>query len=151
MSPRLTLSSSMVTVLFAVFAVTVRAEETVAARLPLPQLTVDLSSVTYPGPAQRAGMQGRVLVAFNITRRGRPDELEVVNAEPADVFDSVAIRAVKQVEFTVPRDWEATGGASHRFQFSVLFKLNPCEAPACIPPVPYESADDFLIVGAQAK
>lgn len=121
------------------------------AKRSLPQLTVDLNSLTYPSSAQRAGVQGRVLVAFNITKKGRADDVEIVNAEPADDFDAVASKAVKQVRFTVPDDWEASGGAAHRFQLSVLFKLNPCVAPACVTPKPHESADDFLVIGAQAK
>lgn len=117
---------------------------------PLPQLSVNLNSLTYPGAPQRAGLQGRVLVAFTITNRGRADNIEIVGAEPAKEFDSTAIRAVRQVQFTVPKDWEDSGGEMQRFQLSVLFKLSPCVAP-CVAPQPHEGADDFLVIGAQAR
>lgn len=117
----------------------------------LPQLTVDLNSLTYPGSAQRAGLQGRVLVAFTVSRKGRAENIEVVSAEPPEQFDGPAVRAVKQVQFTVPRDWQVSGGEAQRFQLSVLFKLNPCVVPACTTPQPHESADDFLVIGAQAR
>lgn len=128
-----------------------RAQDAAGAKRSLPQLTIDLNALAYPSAAQRAGMQGRVLVAFNITKKGRADAIEIVNAEPADEFDATASKAVKQVRFTVPDDWQASGGAAHRFQLSVLFKLSPCVAPACSAPKPHESADDFLVIGAQAK
>jgi TonB family protein len=117
----------------------------------LPQLSVDLGSVDYPGALQRQGIQGRVLVAFTITKRGRVNDPIIMDAEPTHDFDSVAIKAVKQVRFTVPDDWEATGDSAYQYQLSVLFKLSPCVAPACISPKPHDSADDFLVIGAQAK
>jgi TonB family protein len=121
-----------------------------AAKQPLPQLTVKLESVTYPEAVRKAGIQGRVLVAFTITKRGHVDEPEVVSAEPPTDFDVAALKAVKQVKFTVPKDWDDTGATSYRYQLSVLFKLNPCVAPACLAPKPHESADDFLVIGAEA-
>ena len=117
---------------------------------PLPQLTIKLETIEYPAAPLTAKMQGRVLVAFTITKRGRVDEPVIVAAEPAGVFDDAAIKTIKQVRFTVPDGWEASGGSAHRFQVSVLFKLNPCVAPQCVAPKPHEGADDFLIVGAQA-
>lgn len=117
----------------------------------LPQLSVDLGSIDYPSAQQRQGMQGRVLVAFTITKRGKVNDPVVMDADPSHDFDSVALKAVKLVRFTVPDDWEDTGDSAYQFQLSVLFKLSPCVAPACISPKPHESADDFLVIGAQAK
>lgn len=121
------------------------------AKRSLPQLSVDLNSLTYPASAQRAGVQGRVLLAFNISRKGRADDVDILTADPADEFDAAATRAIKQVRFTVPDDWEKSGGETHRFQLSVLFKLSPCVAPVCTAPKPHEAADDFLVIGAQAQ
>lgn len=121
-----------------------------AAKRPLPQLSVDLNSLTYPGAPQRAGLQGRVLVAFTITNRGKADNIEIVSAEPAGEFDATATRALRQVQFTVPRDWRDSGGEAQRFQLSVLFKLSPCAAP-CVAPQVHEGADDFLVISAQAR
>lgn len=148
MNSRLTI---LCTVLLALPGAAVHAQATSAARHDLPELTVDLSPLSYPSAAQRAGVQGRVLVAFNITRKGRADAVEAIVAEPVDTFDSVAIKAVKLLNFAVPDDWQTTGGTIQRFQLSVLFKLNPCVAPTCVSPMPHESADDFLIIGAQAR
>ncbi len=122
--------------------------QTPAAKPALPQLSVELSSLSYPNNAQRAGVQGRVLVAFTITKKGRADNIEIVSAEPAAEFDLVATKAVKQVRFTVPEDWETSGADQHRFQLSVLFKLGPCPAETCTAPKAHETADDFLVIGS---
>jgi TonB family protein len=121
------------------------------AKHALPQLTVDLGSVTYPGALQRQGVQGRVLVAFTITKRGKVNDPVIVDSEPVGDFDSVAIKAIKQVRFTVPDEWEDSGDSAYQYQLSVLFKLSPCMAPACVAPKPHESADDFLVISAEAK
>ena len=117
----------------------------------LPQMAVDLGSVSYPSSALRQALQGRVLVAFTITRKGRADNPTILNAEPEKEFDSIAIKAVKQVKFTVPDTWEASGDSAYQYQLSVLFKLYPCAAPACVAPQAHESADDFLVIAAEAK
>ena len=117
----------------------------------LPQMSVDLNALDYPRVAQSAGVQGRVLVAFNISKRGRADNEEVVESEPSGEFDSVALKAVRQVRFTVPDDWKDSGGTEQLFHISVLFKLYPCKAPDCLSPKQHDTADDFLVVGAQAK
>lgn len=117
----------------------------------LPQLTVDLSSLSYPAAQQRQGLQGRVLVAFTINKRGRANDPVVVDSEPAGEFDAVAIKAIKQVRFTVPDDWEDSGDSAYQYQLSVLFKLSPCMPPACVAPKPHDAADDFLILGGEAR
>jgi len=144
-----TVGAVLLTVLLSPFMLS--AQEAPPAKRALPQLNVDLSSVTYPSALQRQGVQGRVLVAFTITKRGKVNDPVVVSSEPAGEFDSAAIRAVKQVHFTVPDDWEASGDSAYQYQLSVLFKLSPCVAPDCVAPKPHDSADDFLVIAAQAK
>jgi TonB family protein len=151
MNTRLTTIVAGLLVTFMLSPAMLSAQETSPAKHALPQLNVDLASVTYPSALQRQGVQGRVLVAFTITKRGKVNDPAVVNAEPAGEFDSVAIKAVKQVRFTVPDNWEDSGNSVYQFQLSVLFKLSPCVAPACVSPKPHESADDFLVIGAEAK
>lgn len=121
------------------------------AKLALPQLNIKLENINYPAAALKNNVVGRVLVGFNITKRGRADTPIIMSSEPLGVFEDVAIDAIKQVRFTVPDDWAKVGGPEHRFEVSVLFKLNPCEPPACVAPKPHEEADDFLIIGAQAS
>jgi TonB family protein len=127
------------------------AQEIAKAKHSLPQLNVDLGSISYPSAQQKQGVQGRVLVAFTITKRGRASDPVVVSADPPGEFDAVAIKAIKQVRFTVPDDWADSGDSAYQYQLSVLFKLSPCVAPACVAPKAHESADDYLVIGAELK
>ena len=122
-----------------------------AERPSLPPLNVSLGSALYPSEALKAGLQGRALVEFSIDKKGRVDNEALVEAEPTGQFEEVALDVVKKVKFTVPDDWRDIGGIEQRYKLSVLFKISPCEAPACIAPVAHDGADDFLIVAAQRK
>ena len=53
----------------------------------------------YPRAALRRNQSGWVDVAFTVTLDGTVTDLEIRNAEPADVFDAAAIRAVEKWEF----------------------------------------------------
>jgi TonB family protein len=91
------------------------AEEPVApAEAPEPvaiavrdQTPVSMSSLTrtryvapkYPRTAQRRGVQGWVDVVFTVSRGGTVKNLEVREADPEDVFNNSAMRAVEKWEF----------------------------------------------------
>lgn len=53
----------------------------------------------YPFQAKQNGVEGQVKVAFTVDRRGRPRNVEVVRAEPADVFDKAAVKAIGKWRF----------------------------------------------------
>lgn len=119
--------------------------------VPLPAMTVDLNASAFPSAAIKSRTQGRVLVAFNIDKRGGVNKQDVVQSEPEGTFDSAALSVVKSIKFNVPKDWDSKGGPSHRYQLSVLFKLSPCPPDTCTAPKAHPEANDFVIVGAQAK
>lgn len=146
-----TLVSILLATLLLLPGVDLSAQQSSKQKRTLPQMSFDPASVAYPGAALRQVMQGRVLVAFTITKKGRASDPVVLNAEPEKEFDAMAIKAVKQVRFTVPDDWEESGDSAYQFQLSVLFKLYPCVAPACVAPKAHDSADDFLVVAAEAR
>lgn len=54
---------------------------------------------TYPRRAQRRGIEGVVTVAFTITKDGTVQDPEVVDAEPANIFNDEALRAIKKWKF----------------------------------------------------
>ncbi|MGE0189111.1 MAG: energy transducer TonB [Steroidobacteraceae bacterium] len=126
----------------------VLAQQSDASRFPLPPLALSLSNNVYPATSHKAGVQGRVLVSFTIKRNGTPDDVAVIAADPEGQFDEVAVRVVKQVRFSVPKDWKDSGAVAQPFRLSVLFKLRPCPAESCVTPVMHDEADDFLIVAA---
>ena len=126
------------------------AQDAAPAKPKLPQMTVDLSEFSYPSDLQTQGVMGRVLVAFTINKRGVPTDPVVIDADANKEFNTLAQKIIKRVRFTVPDGWQDNGYNAYQFQMSVLFKLSPCVAPACVAPKPHEAADDFLLVGGRS-
>lgn len=54
---------------------------------------------SYPRSAQRRGIEGVVTVAFTITKDGTVKDPEVVDAEPANIFNKEALRAIRKWKF----------------------------------------------------
>ena len=86
----------------------VQAEEIVAItpQPPTPKLTLQSDLIPlvrieprYPTRAARRGIEGWVKLAFTITEEGAVQDIRVVEAEPGDVFDRAAIRAVRKWQF----------------------------------------------------
>ena len=119
-------------------------------RPPMPAMTVDLNKISYPDAARKSELQGRVLVSFSISKKGRVDDELIVESEPIEVFDKAALELVKKIKFAVPDNWEDLAGPLQRYRLSVVFKLYPCPEP-CVPPKRHEDADDFVIVSAQIR
>jgi len=57
------------------------------------------SAPKYPRVAQRRNLSGWVSVEFTVGLDGTVQDVEVRDAEPADIFDNAAIRAVQKWEF----------------------------------------------------
>ena len=57
------------------------------------------TSPRYPKRAQQFNITGWVNVYFTVTPSGETANVEVVSAEPADVFDKAAIKAVENWQF----------------------------------------------------
>ena len=50
----------------------------------------------YPHGAELQGIEGWVLVEFTITSAGTVEDIAVIDAQPANIFNSATIRAVKE-------------------------------------------------------
>ncbi|HEX2585083.1 MAG TPA: energy transducer TonB [Steroidobacteraceae bacterium] len=120
-------------------------------KMMLPPMNASVDPDVYPFPALKNAVQGRVLLEFTITRRGKIDDVTVVDSEPQGMFDTAAKKTLGAIKFTPPKDWEDTGGALHRFTMSVVFKLTRCPTTPCVVPQPHDTADDFLIITAAPK
>ena len=57
------------------------------------------SAPKYPRVAQRRNLSGWVSVEFTVALDGSVRDVEVRDAEPEDVFENAAIRAVQKWEF----------------------------------------------------
>lgn len=121
-----------------------------APSVPLPPMDAKLNPSYYPAAAAKLNLQGRVLVEFNITRKGKVDNVTIVDSDPETVFDSSVRNALKDVKFTVPKDWEDSAAAMHRFRLSYVFKIYPCPTDPCKAPEPHDAADDSMVISIQA-
>ncbi|MEM8498019.1 MAG: energy transducer TonB [Pseudomonadota bacterium] len=63
---------------------------------PIPYLR---SQPIYPGIAIRRGLSGYVDVMFTIDVTGATEDVRVIGAEPANVFDRAAVRAVQKWKY----------------------------------------------------
>ena len=62
----------------------------------------------YPRRAQRMGVQGFVIFAFDVNEQGEMVDLRVTESKPSLVFDKAATQAIKKLRFQPPKlDGEA--------------------------------------------
>jgi len=105
-----------------------------------------VSDSWYPQRARRLSQQGRVLVEFGISSKGRAVDITVPSSEPAGVFDKTATTFVRAVEFDVPRDWEVSDASHHRFRLSFVFLLRPClDTGSCEEVAQFPSDGNFTV------
>jgi TonB family protein len=118
--------------------------------LELPHLKTPAPTAgNYPLRAVRLNQEGRVLVEFKISKKGRVSALAVTLAEPAGAFDAAALHYVHDLEFDVPTNWGTSGGTNQSFHFGFIFLLRPCQAIGpCEEPAPYSADRSFWIIQA---
>ncbi|MDG2459428.1 MAG: TonB family protein [Luminiphilus sp.] len=89
------------------------------------ELTIEikkLPALKYPKRAERLGVEGYVVVAFDLSEKGDVVDLRVVEAEPRMVFDKSAMKFVKGMRFTVPEE-DGEPVMARDIQFKVGFRL----------------------------
>lgn len=60
---------------------------------------LERSAMTYPKKARSMGLTGHVTMNLLINKEGRVEQVKVLESEPADVFEEVAIAGVKTWHF----------------------------------------------------
>lgn len=82
--------------------------------------TVKEVAPDYPRLAVRSGVEGYVVLSYNLDANGKPVDIAVVEAQPKRVFNESAIRALKASRFAVI-DAEGTSyaieGLARRYDF----------------------------------
>lgn len=78
--------------------------------------------VRYPHIATRLSLTGWVEVLFTVTSNGTTADIEIVAAEPANIFDESAVKAVEQWTFQ-PREYRGQL-LDQRARARVVFELN---------------------------
>jgi hypothetical protein len=98
----------------------------------LPHVTFSKAEDWYGPQAKRLGMEGRVLVAFDITMGGLSKNVSILWAENA-ILGTQTTRLLCGAHFDAPTDW-ATSGAGRRWRAGFVYCL-----------VPSAQSDEFAI------
>jgi hypothetical protein len=89
----------------------------------LPHLTLSTREDWYGPQAKLLGVEGRVLVAFDITAAGATKNVSILWGENA-LLGAHTTRLLSGVHFDVPKDW-ATSGAGRRWRVGFVYCLVP--------------------------
>ena len=76
----------------------------------------------YPPQAMAAGIEGRVLVRYDVTIEGRVENARIESAAPAGYFETAALAAVRSWRFRPPLERGKPAAAPNRVS-EVAFKL----------------------------
>jgi TonB family protein len=88
-----------------------------SSALPTP---IRISQPIYPQNALVRGVEGQVVVEFGLAPDGSVRDLRVVSAEPSNVFDQAAIKAMRDWKYALPTD----ALAQRRYRQTLAFTLN---------------------------
>jgi TonB family protein len=107
---------------------TLSADEPVAASDPfqlpkLPPMEFSRNVDWYPDRARVTGLEGRALVAFDITPGGSAQRISILWSEDA-LLASSATQMLSKAQFKVSADWR-TSGASRRWRLGFIYCLPP--------------------------
>jgi TonB family protein len=92
-------------------------------KLPHAEYSVDRDRDWYPTSARREGLEGRVLLGFDIMATGLAHNVSVIWSENR-VFESSAVSLLKAAKFTLPSDWTSSD-ALRRWRVGFVFCLLP--------------------------
>lgn len=78
---------------------------------------VEVAAPEYPRGAERRELEGYVVVRYTVSPEGRVDSPEIVEAEPAGVFDRAVLRALEDWRYAPPA--APVAGVEKRFDFNL--------------------------------
>lgn len=77
----------------------------------------------YPSAARRRSLEGRVVLRFTVSRTGRVEDIEVIEATPRGVFDRAAKAALRQWRYT-PKTVDSEPVEVRGAQTQFIFQLD---------------------------
>ena len=87
------------------------------------------ADLSYPPNAKAAGIEGRVVVSYDVTAEGRVANAEIAEAQPPGVFEEAALAAVRSWRFRPVLQRGQAVAAPARVS-EVIFKLGEGGDPA---------------------
>jgi periplasmic protein TonB len=92
------------------------------AKLDAPPKHIDQTRLVYPSKAQREGVQGWVKARMQVNAQGVVEAVEIVAAQPPEVFDAAALAFFRQARYQPPlKDGQAVRAT---IEERVRFTLN---------------------------
>ena len=91
-----------------------------ASSLPSMPMPIRTRQPIYPQDALARGIEGQVMVEFDLATDGSLMDLRVISAQPADVFDQAAIQAMRGWKYMPPSD----ALMPRRYRQTLVFTLN---------------------------
>lgn len=76
----------------------------------------------YPDIALRRGLEGWVILGFDVTRLGTTENIVVLESEPGSYFDRAAIRALERWKY-MPKKVDGKAVATTNLQTKLVFEL----------------------------
>ncbi len=91
----------------------------------IPAKIISREQPKYPSRALSRDIEGWVKVQFDLDNKGQPINIEVIESEPAGIFDKAAVKSVKKWRFSPARN-QNTGlpVASKQISTRVQFRLD---------------------------
>lgn len=77
---------------------------------------VEAEAPEFPRAAECRGIEGHVVVRYNVSEDGAVADIEVVEATPAGVFERSVMRALESWRYATAA--EVTEGVERRFDFA---------------------------------
>jgi bla regulator protein blaR1 len=93
------------------------ASSVLPAPMPMP---IRMRQPIYPQNALARGIEGQVVVEFGLAVDGSLQDMRVISAQPADVFDQAAIQAMRGWKYALPTD----ALMQRRYRQTLVFTLN---------------------------
>lgn len=101
------------------------------ARAEIAPTPIRIRQPVYPEGALVRGIEGQVVVEFNLAEDGSVGNLRVVSATPAGVFDQAAIQAMRGWKYAVP----AGAVPRHPYRQTLAFTFNASTSRGASAPV----------------
>ena len=106
-------------------AVADESPEVVSEQQTLPPVKSS-KDIYYPDAAKRAGLEGTVLVAFDIVKDGRVANLSILFSD-GGVFESTAKEYMSGLRFEVPSNWASSASRYQRYHIGFVFCIPPSD------------------------
>lgn len=87
---------------------------------PMAPTAIRIRQPVYPRIALTHGVEGQVVVEFGLAADGDVQDLHVVSAQPAGVFDQAAVQAMRGWKYALP----AAAAAQRRYRQTMVFMLD---------------------------